>query len=72
MGGSRLMSVRYEESPWPKSLVNALTGIGSGGRGSYGRWRLGFFWPANRLIPYDLAETPGMPPLVRFPTELLN
>ncbi len=23
-----------------------------------------FFRPSNRLIPYGLAETPGMPPLI--------
>ncbi len=81
MGISRLMSVRCEESRWPKSVVNGFAGMGSGRRGKLREVEARvFFRPSNRLIPYGLAETPGMPgdapvgpgmppgmpPLVRF------
>ena len=53
---------RGESPPWPKSVVNGFAGMGSGKLQEM-EARV-FFKPSNRLIPYDLAETPGMPPFV--------
>ena len=62
MGGSRLMSVRCGESTWPKSVVNGLAGMEVRVAGKVREMEARvLFNPASRLIPYDLAETSGMP-----------
>ena len=61
MGGSGLMSMRCEESRWPKSVVNGLLGWGPGDGELREMEARVFFRPSNRLIPYGLAETPGIP-----------
>ena len=56
------MSVRCGESPWLKSVVNGLPGVEVPVAGKVREMEARvFFNPANLLIPFGLAETPGMP-----------
>ena len=54
------------ESSWPKSVVTGLAGKGRGDGETTGDGGSGTFQSNLRSIPYDLAETPGMPGMPPF------
>ena len=67
MGGSRLMSVRCGEAPWPKLVVNGLPGVEVAVAGKVREMEARvLFNPANLLIPDCLAPTTGMPGIPLF------